>query len=243
MKCNFDVNATTDIEKYRCSTLETKEPETLKWIQSFKDGDCLYDVGANIGLYSLYCCSINPNTAVYSFEPMISNFTKMLCNKDMNKFANMNCIYAACGAETRLASLYVPNQTFLRQGLTPGASGSQLDKAEDESGNAFPVLTVHNVQCFTLDDFINIFKAEIPQHIKIDTDGNEGDILKGFTKWDSVKSVLVEWNKQKNPDLLVNMEALKFTSDNEFNKLENHSRHRQPAGIENVIFTRPNGLS
>lgn len=238
MKYNFDVNATTDIEKYRCSTFETKEPETLKWIQSFKDCDCFYDIGANIGLYSLYCCSLYPNSSVYSFEPMISNVSKMVCNKDINKYTNMHCIYAACGARTELANLYVPNQTFLRQGLTPGASGSQLGKAEDEGGNAFPVLTVHNIQCYSLDDFINIFKIEPPEHIKIDTDGNEADVLKGFTKWENVKSVLVEWNKKTNPDLMGTMAALNFTADNEFNKLENHSKHRQHEGIENVIFTR-----
>lgn len=242
MTYNFQVHAVTDIEKYRCATFEAKEPETLKWIESFKDGDCFYDIGANIGLYSLYCCSLHPNTVVYAFEPMINNFTKMVYNKDANKYDNMYCIYAACGLYTEISKLYIPNQTFLRQGLTPGASGSQLNKAEDESGNPFPIAAVHNIQCYNLDSFIDIFNTEHPQHIKIDTDGNEGDILKGFAKWDWVKSVLVEWNKRTNPDLLKTMEALKFTTDNEFNKLENHSKHRQPAGIENVIFTRPDGL-
>lgn len=237
MKYNFNVNATSEIEQYRCATFESKEPETLKWIQSFKDGDCFYDIGANIGLYSLYCSSLYPNASVYSFEPMVSNFFKMVHNKDINKYHNMHCIYAACSSKTNLAELYIPNQTFLRQGLTPGASGSQLGKAEDESGNIFPVAAVHKVQCFALDNFIEIFKTEMPDHIKIDTDGNEADIISGFTKWENVKSILVEWNKKTNPDLIKMMENFKFTTDNEFNKLENHSKNRQAGEIENVIFT------
>src|SRR5690348_10867014 len=40
--------------KYRADTFSSKEPETLAWIDSLPTGSTLWDVGANVGLYSCY---------------------------------------------------------------------------------------------------------------------------------------------------------------------------------------------
>ncbi len=42
------------LNKYRIKTFSTKEPETLAWIDSFESDAVFWDVGANIGLYSIY---------------------------------------------------------------------------------------------------------------------------------------------------------------------------------------------
>ena len=42
------------ITRYRAISFEYKEPETLKWIESFDQNQCLLDVGANIGMYTLF---------------------------------------------------------------------------------------------------------------------------------------------------------------------------------------------
>lgn len=238
MEYKFNIQISNDIEKYRAATFETKEPETIKWIQSFKDGETFYDIGANIGLYSLFAASLFPNSKIYAIEPMVTNFMKIIFNRDMNKFENIYPIYAALGNHTGLEKLYIPNLTFLRQGITPGASGSQIGKPEDEMGLPFEVLTSHIVQCWRLDDLIEEFKLAEPQHIKIDVDGQEEEILDGYICLDTVKSILIEWNKKKYPDLISDMERIDFTADNELNKLENHSKKRQSGEIENVIFTR-----
>ena len=43
----------------------TKEPETLEWINSFeyRENSIFWDVGANIGLYSIYNTLKNPSIA------------------------------------------------------------------------------------------------------------------------------------------------------------------------------------
>lgn len=239
MKYKFNIGMDSEIEKYRIATFESKEPETLRWIESFQDGDVFYDVGANIGLYSLFAASLYPNSIIYAIEPMITNFLKIVFNRDRNKFENINPIYGALGNHTGLEKLYIPKLTFLRQGVMPGASGSQIGKPENEIGSEYEVLTTHIVPCWRLIDLVYDFFLYRPQHIKIDVDGQEKEILEGCS-FSDVKSMLIEWNKKNNPDLISKMEKEGFTINNEFNRLENHSKNRQNGEIENVIFTREN---
>jgi hypothetical protein len=37
------------IPEWRARTLLTKEPETIQWINSFRDNDVMWDIGANVG--------------------------------------------------------------------------------------------------------------------------------------------------------------------------------------------------
>jgi hypothetical protein len=46
------------LTKWRVRTFASKEPETLNWIDQFKDESIFWDVGANIGLYSIYSALI-----------------------------------------------------------------------------------------------------------------------------------------------------------------------------------------
>ena len=41
------------IPLFRAETFKTKEPETIEWIDSFKKNSVFWDIGANVGIYSL----------------------------------------------------------------------------------------------------------------------------------------------------------------------------------------------
>ena len=43
------------------------DPEVSEWIETFEEKKCFIDIGANIGVYSLYASKRGVN--VYSFEP------------------------------------------------------------------------------------------------------------------------------------------------------------------------------
>lgn len=43
---------------YRGKNFYTKEPETVAWINSFNKKNTFFDIGANIGIYSLYAASL-----------------------------------------------------------------------------------------------------------------------------------------------------------------------------------------
>ncbi len=77
----FQLIAGNSLEEYRCDTFFTKEPETVQWIETFiNDHDIFYDIGANIGIYSIYSGIIHPNLRVFSFEPFRRNFIRLLQN-------------------------------------------------------------------------------------------------------------------------------------------------------------------
>jgi hypothetical protein len=63
-----------------------KEPETVDWIETFmKEGDVLYDVGANIGAYSLVASKFfYGKVKVYAFEPAFPNFAQLCKNLALN---------------------------------------------------------------------------------------------------------------------------------------------------------------
>ena len=62
---------------FRAKTLYTKEPITIKWIRSFEKNSIFFDIGANIGVYSIFSAIIN-SSLVYSFEPESNNFNLRL---------------------------------------------------------------------------------------------------------------------------------------------------------------------
>ena len=79
-----------EITKWRVSTFFSKEPETLDWIDNFdsKDKFVFWDVGANIGLYSIYASLKFKNISVVSFEPSTSNLRILSRNISVNKLEN-----------------------------------------------------------------------------------------------------------------------------------------------------------
>ena len=66
----------------------TKEPETIEWIDSFKEDEdkiIFWDIGANIGIYSIYAALKYQNIEVISFEPSTSNLRILSRNISINK--------------------------------------------------------------------------------------------------------------------------------------------------------------
>ena len=57
---------------WRYETLLDKEPETIEWIDGFETGDTLWDIGANIGIYSIYAGVKGIRT--WGFEPHFANY-------------------------------------------------------------------------------------------------------------------------------------------------------------------------
>lgn len=166
-----------------------KEPETIKWIDSYvKKDDVLFDIGANVGAYSLYAASVI-GSRVYSFEPSPSTFRLLLENIHLNRLSST------------ITPFNIPlssssdMKVFKYSSLSSGAaSHTGLEQSESTNDTiSQPVLTT------TLDELTTRYNIPQPNHIKIDVDGHELDILKGARKTldsSSLRSVQVELSER-----------------------------------------------
>ena len=57
----------------------------LKHGITLKDGDVVFDVGANIGLFTLFVNRICPTAQIYAFEPLPPNFELLRANADSSQ--------------------------------------------------------------------------------------------------------------------------------------------------------------
>lgn len=63
------------------------EKVSLKlWMELSRDALVIFDVGAYTGIYSLVAKCVNPSSSVYTFEPSLDNYQKLLRNNEVNKY-------------------------------------------------------------------------------------------------------------------------------------------------------------
>ncbi len=234
----FKMLIETPTEQYRADTFWTKEPETIEWIKTFQNGDIFYDIGANVGVYSLLGMSLHPQLVVHAMEPDRRNFNRLHENVLANHFENIACHNIAMSNYSGIDRFYV------RKAET-GASGGQIGHSKDEEGRKFDARESVWITVCSFYDFLHVFHAEEPDHIKIDVDGQEEAIIDGIcsvTTKKPIKSLLVEVNPLSNKKKIICMlKKIGLKPDEALNNLENHSRiRREKEGIkaENIIFTR-----
>jgi len=179
-----------EIPLWRAETLLTKEPETIEWIDSFKEGEVLWDIGANIGCYSLYAAK--KGISVFSFEPSAANFFLLQKNIEINQLDKK--IQAFCLAFSDVSETGYLNMSSIQMGGAINTFGEATEKFEfmEDTCN---VKFQQGILGFSIDEFIRYFKVPVPNHIKIDVDGIEEKIICGAKKTlldKNVKSILIE---------------------------------------------------
>jgi len=173
----------------RAKTYSIKEPDTLDWIDSFEPDSCYFDLGANIGQYSLYPArKYGEKVRVFSFEPQSNNYYALNKNIFFNQLKeNITAYCVAVSGHSEFSKLYIPK-------FIPGGNRSQFGK--EDIGN-MKMSATHTQGMFgvTLDDLCGQWGFPYPNYIKIDVDGIEIAILKGarsVLEHPNLKSVIVE---------------------------------------------------
>lgn len=229
----FLMLAETDLERHRRQTFWYKEPETIEWIKSFADGDTFWDVGANVGIYSLFCASRHRNSVIHAFEPHRGNFAHLRANTILNNFPRLFAHNCAILDHHATELFYEPTRDEI------GASGGQAEHPLTDTSAYYPVWVT------SLDDLVEPFGC--PTHVKIDIDGQELRVVQGMTTLlldSTLRSVLVEVDLShgtERDEVCTIFGRSGFTTDNVFNRMKNHSRVRRAKEgirVENVIFTR-----
>ena len=184
------------------------EADTISWINSMPADSVLWDIGANIGLFSLYAASIldKNGVRVVGFEPAAANYSALNRNIELNAMAGHVVAYCvALAAETRIGILNIGD---LGGGASVGSCMNGFETEINQRGENINTVFRQGSIGFSIDDFVEMFQPALPTHIKIDVDGIEAEILRGGKRTlstGSVYSVIVEiegdWSSDHNREL------------------------------------------
>lgn len=166
---------TTSFLEYflRAEESYVREEVTMYWIRNFiKPDDVVYDVGANVGAYSLLIGKIlqGGDGTVYAIEPESNNFSALNKNIILNQLTDKVVAYAcAFGDSRRVSKLYLSSSIA-------GSSHHSVDKPESD-GQQFTPPHIQGVLVENMDNFVAYDGIRFPNHIKIDVDGEEKSIV------------------------------------------------------------------
>jgi FkbM family methyltransferase len=204
---------------YFATSYETREAETNDWIRSFPDDAVFFDVGANIGIFSLLA-SVWTNARIVAFEPHFASYYAMVRTLLENGLQQrVQAFPLALTDRSEFGSFFVADSTAGKSLNQFGAPNPQYQAKGDE----FIELAAAST---TLDRFVSE-SAIVPTHIKIDVDGLELAVLQGAHNTlahPSMSAVMVELEGEEQPQIIDLMRDMGYARVNE--------------GTPNAIFLR-----
>ena len=174
--------------KLRADTFST-DPETLEWMDKFGGNGVLFDIGANVGLISMYYAATKKGN-VYAFEPSVFNLAGLAKNIYANNLeGKIKIVTNPLTDKNQFAD-------FTLQTTEEGGSGSSFGVDYGFGGRPINKSLSYQTLGFSLDFLMsNGVLAEYPEMIKIDVDGIEHLILAGAIetlKNPTCKTILIE---------------------------------------------------
>ena len=164
----------TPLLQVRASSALSKEPDTIEWIERFEPSDVFWDVGANVGVFSLYA-AMRRGVRVLAFEPSADNYMVLCKNIDINALGDRIIAYCvALAGNTELGLLNLASRDM-------GAALHQFGRQGETSRycNGGRDTFAQGMLGYTIDDLIRQFQPPFPTRLKLDVDGLEWQILQG----------------------------------------------------------------
>jgi len=176
------------LNKFRADTFSTKEPETLEWIDGMARGSVVWDIGANVGLYSCYAAK-RRGCKVFAFEPSVFNLELLARNIFLNELTGQVTIVPLPLSD--VLAINTLNMTTTEW----GGALSTFGKAYGYDGQLFCKTFEFSTVGLSMNEATQLLKMPQPDYIKMDVDGIEHLILKGGNSvLRNVQSVLIEIN-------------------------------------------------
>lgn len=182
------------VTEWRVDTLLSKEPETIKWIDEF-DGEkkVFWDIGANIGIYSIYATVKHQNIEVVSFEPSFSNLRTLSRNISINNLEDRITIFQLPLSNTDNKFQNMEESEFIE-----GWSMNSFGTSFNFEGKDFKSKNKYKIYGCSINKILKDGILKKPNFLKIDVDGIEHLILEGAHDYladTELQSILVEINE------------------------------------------------
>ena len=160
-------------EVYLASGGNYEVGETRFCLSRLKPGMICFDVGANIGLYTLlFAKAVGPSGYVHAFEPEPKNYRRLLVNLALNRFDHVTANQAAVFSKSQTVTLNVYPDSL--------HAWHSLGRPDLHSpGEMTPPEAQLSVAAVSLDDYCRARGVERIDYLKIDVEGAELDVLNG----------------------------------------------------------------
>lgn len=149
------------------------EADEINFLNSFlNEGDSFVDIGANVGLFSLYAAKkVGPKGTVISFEPSQITYNRLLENIQLNNLTNVKAFKLGLSDKEAILELNISENGFEAWNTFVQSKDSKFSRKEQ-------------VQVTSFDDFLKANAVDIDKItlIKLDVEGFEINVLKGATK-------------------------------------------------------------
>lgn len=221
--------------RWRAESLFDKEPATFRWMSGLGPQAVLADVGANVGVYSVWAAKIG-RARVWAFEPESQNFA--LLNRNILENGVGDRVTAYCLALSDCAGY---SELHLSEFSAGGSCHSLGERVDFKLEPARPVYSQGCVAA-TLDDLVGMGVMPQPTHLKIDVDGFEHKVVEGAAETlrdPRLGAMVIELNRKLEPHraLLGRLEALGFRWDPA--QVAAAERKGGPfEGVAEFVFTR-----
>jgi FkbM family methyltransferase len=228
--------------EWRIKSFFTKEPETLEWIDSFDNSDkfVLWDIGANIGLYSIYAALKHNNCEIVSFEPSTSNLRTLSRNISINNLENKIKIFTNPLSNKTDSFLKMKEGNFLE-----GGALNSFGEPFNFEGKNFKSEMNYQLLGKSINSILDNKILQVPNYIKIDVDGIEHLILEGgdkYLKHENLLSLSVEINENFTDQYEKVLKIMKESGFKILHKKHNEEMYKGRVSLHsntyNYIFVR-----
>ena len=154
------------------------EAYVLNSLKSFLNNGVVYDVGANRGDWSYMFASKFPNMSIYSFEPSPLTFKKYLIPRTSD-ISSINAFNKGMGS--------INNTLPFKEYIGGDAFSTFILESDYHSLQTSTI----SVEVVTGDTFSETNKIESIDYLKIDVEGFEFEVLKGFGNMLSEKAIKI----------------------------------------------------
>jgi FkbM family methyltransferase len=148
----------------------SEKPVQDAMAEHVKRDSVFYDVGANVGFFSLLAARlVGPGGRVHSFEPVSENAASVRENARLSGLSNVTVHEVAVGRAGG-------SQELLLTAWDGGATlSTSVVKPPNPSGRRV-------VRLVALDDYIKAERLPAPHFVKIDVEGAELDVIEGMAR-------------------------------------------------------------
>nr|QQH17589.1 non-ribosomal peptide synthetase [Nostoc sp. KVJ20] len=225
----------------------------------FNEDDCIIDVGANIGLFTLFAQQKSPKGTIYAFEPAPHAFDKLQTNAKLY-CQNTHLFNCGLGGESK-------EETFTFYPRSSVFSSFAADTEQDEKAIRSVIINMlqrdnsldeeslerladdflkdrleretYQAQLRTLSEIIEEYKIEKIDLLKLDAEKSELAILQGIkdNHWPLIKQIVIEVHDQEGSTIKQVMRLLK---DKGFQFVVDEESLLHGSGLYNIYVTRLN---